>query len=340
MSVRHEAAQRCSSRRSSRPSECLRPIRVLAHPTGWRQTLDWAPNTRWATTGWSADARGRRPHSSPYAAPVLSVAVLGPVELRRDGQRLQLPGGKTSELLVRLALEAGRTVRPERLIDDLWGDQGFLTAKNTLQSKVSQLRRALGDPLLVVSGSAGYSLAIEASAVDALEVIRLAELTATLLHAGESSEALRSSSAALAMFRGDVFADAGDAEWLRPHRVRLQEVHEQLIEDDIAARLDLGAAAELIGDLEALVGLHPLRERLRGQQMLALYRAGRQAEALRAYQTAREVLAEELGLEPGRELQRLEAAILVRMHRSSCPNGLGTESRLGWTTTPAIFPPH
>ena len=243
---------------------------------------------------------------------MFSVVLLGPIELHRDGERVHLPGGKTTELLVRLALEAGGTVRSERLIDELWDDEAVSTAKNTLQSKVSQLRRALGDPALVVGGSAGYSLAIEASAVDALEVIRLAELTATLLRAGDASEALRSGSAALALFRGEVLADAGDAEWLRPHRARLDEVHAQLIEDEIAARLELGAAHELIGELEASVARYPLRERLRGQQMLALYRAGRQADALRAFQAARAVLAEELGLEPGRDLQRLEAAILAQ----------------------------
>jgi predicted ATPase/DNA-binding SARP family transcriptional activator len=241
---------------------------------------------------------------------MFTVVLLGPIELRRDGERVPVPSGKTTELLVRLALEAGGTVRSERLIDELWDDEAVSTAKNTLQSKVSQLRRALGDPALVVGGSAGYSLAIEASAVDALEVIRLAELTATLLRAGDASEAHRSGSAALALFRGEVLADAGDAEWLRPHRARLDEVHAQLIEDEIAARLELGAAQELIGEIESLVAQYPLRERLRGQQMLALYRAGRQADALRAYQVARAVLADELGLDPGRDLQRLESAIL------------------------------
>ena len=198
------------------------------------------------------------------------------------------------------------------MIDDLWGDEGVGTAKNTLQSKVSQLRKALGDPELVKGGAAGYSLALDPSAVDAIEVCRLAELASTLLAAGDSGEAFRASSAALEMFRGESLADTGEAEWLRPHRARLVEVHEQLIEDAIAARLEMGAAAELIGELEALVQLHPLRERLRGQLMLALYRAGRQADTLRAYQTARAVLGEELGLEPGRELQRLEAAILAQ----------------------------
>src|SRR5215207_5471058 len=205
---------------------------------------------------------------------MLTVRLLGPVELRRDGERVALPGGKTTELLVRLALEPGRTVRSERVIDDLWGDEGVATAKNTLQSKVSQLRRAIGDPNLVKGGAVGYSLALDPSAVDAIEVCRLAELTSTSLAAGEHCEALRSGSAALEMFRGEILVDAGEGEWMRPHRARLAEVHEQLVEDTMAARLELGAAAELIGELEALVQLHPLRERLRGQLMLALYRAG------------------------------------------------------------------
>ncbi|MCU1397166.1 MAG: ATPase [Acidimicrobiales bacterium] len=266
---------------------------------------------------------------------MLSVGLLGPVELRRDGERIPLPGGKTTELLVRLALEAGRTVRSERLIDDLWGDEGIGTAKNTLQSKASQLRKALGDPDLLRGGATGYSLALDPSAVDAIEVCRLAELTSTLLAAGECGEALRSSSSALGMFRGETLLDAGEADWIRPHRARLAEVHEQLIEDAMAARLEMGAAAELIGELEALVQLHPLRERIRGQLMLALYRAGRQADALRAYQVARTVLGEELGLEPGRELQRLEAAILAQdlaldpPARPSAGHAVHVESRTG-----------
>ena len=266
---------------------------------------------------------------------MLTVGLLGPVELRRDGERVALPGGKTTELLVRLALEAGRTVRSERLIDDLWGDEGVGTAKNTLQSKVSQLRKALGDPDFVKGGASGYSLALDPSAVDAIEVCRLAELTSTLLAAGERGEALRSGSAALEMFRGEILVDAGEGEWIRPHRARLVEVHEQLVEDTMAARLEMGAAAELIGELEALVQLHPLRERIRGQLMLALYRAGRQADALRAYQAARTVLGDELGLEPGRELQRLEAAILAQdpdldpPERPSADHDVDADGRVG-----------
>src|SRR4051794_8158308 len=262
---------------------------------------------------------------------MVTVGVLGPVEVRRDGERVAVPGGKTTELLVRLALEAGRTVRSERLIDDLWGDEGVTTAKNTLQSKVSQLRKALGDPDLVKGGATGYSLGLAPSAVDAMEVCRLAELASTLLAAGDSREALRSSTAALLMFKGELLAGTADAEWLQPHRARLGEVHEQLIEDAMAARLDLGASAELVADLEALVQMHPLRERLRGQLMLALYRAGRQADALRAYQAARAVLNEELGLEPGRELQRLEAAILAQDPELDLPEleDAGDGERLG-----------
>src|SRR6478752_5342275 len=143
---------------------------------------------------------------------MLTVGLLGPVELRRDGERIALPGGKTTELLVRLALEAGRTVHPERLLDDLWGDEGIGTPKNTLQSKVSQLRKALGDSDLVTGGASGYVWAVGPSAVDAIEVCRLAELTSTWLAAGDSREALRSGSAALELFRGETLVDAGEAE--------------------------------------------------------------------------------------------------------------------------------
>jgi predicted ATPase/DNA-binding SARP family transcriptional activator len=283
-------------------------------------------------TGLASDPVEPYPAVSP---PMLTVGLLGPVELRRDGERIALPAGKTTELLVRLALEAGRTVRSERLIDDLWGDEALGTAKNTLQSKVSQLRKALGDPALVKGGASGYSLALDPSAVDAIEVCRLTELTSTLLLAGDSGEALRSSSAALEQFRGETLVDAGEGEWIRPHRARLVEVHAQLIEEAMAARLEMGGAGELIGELEALVRIHPLRERIRGQLMLALYRAGRQADALRAYQAARTVLGDELGLEPGRDLQRLEGAILAQdpdldlPDRSAADHGAPADGRAG-----------
>jgi predicted ATPase/DNA-binding SARP family transcriptional activator len=242
---------------------------------------------------------------------VIAVSVLGLVELHRDGQRIAVRTGKTTEVLVRLALEAGVMVRTERLIEDLWAEQAVVTTRNVLQTKVSRLRRALGDAALVTGTSAGYTLEVDPSAVDALEVLRRAEHAAAFRAAGDSSAALETCATALAMFGGEILPAAGDRDWVMPYRARLAEVRLGLVEDQLAARLDLGAAGEVIGELEGLVREHPLREGLWGLLMVALYRDGRQADALATYQRARSWLAGELGLDPGRQLQQLEQQILV-----------------------------
>src|SRR4051794_22006585 len=201
-------------------------------------------------------------------------------------------------------------VRTERLIEDLWADEAGATARNTLQTKVSRLRRELGDGALVTGTSAGYTLEIDRHAVDALEVVRLAEHASLLRTRGDAGAALETCGTALAMFKGDILGGAGDGDWVVPHRARLEEVRLGLTEGHVAARLDLGAAGDVIGELEALVHLHPVREEFWGLLMLALYRDGRQAAALAAYQRARRWLADELGLDPGLQLQQLEQQIL------------------------------
>ena len=218
------------------------------------------------------------------------MSVLDVVELHRDGERIPVRRGKTTEVLVRLALEAGVMVRTERLIEDLWADEAVGTARNVLQTKVSRLRRALDDAALVTGTSAGYTLQVDPSAVDALEVLRLAEEASALRSAGDPSAALEMCTTALAMFHGEILSAAGDADWVVPYRARLGEVRLGLIEDQLAARLDLGAAGEVIGELEALVSAHPLREGLWALLMVALYRDGRQADALATYQRARTLL--------------------------------------------------
>ncbi|MEV4514274.1 BTAD domain-containing putative transcriptional regulator [Dactylosporangium sp. NPDC049525] len=241
---------------------------------------------------------------------MLTVVVLGPVELRRDGARLAVPAGKTTEVLVRLALDAGVQVRTERLIEDLWSEQARAVVRNTLQSKVSQLRRALGDPGLVTAGGSGYTLAVDPGCVDALEVLRLADSATSSRKAGDPEATARACAAALAMFRGEVLPDAGSGAWLAPHRARLEEARLRLTEDWLAARIDLGAAGELVAELEGLVAVHPLREGLWQLLITALYRADRQADALAAYRRVRQRLADELGLDPGPELRALEQRVL------------------------------
>ena len=226
--------------------------------------------------------------------------MLGPVEVRRDGEPVAIPGGKTAELLVHLALAAGTPVRADRLLDDLWA--GTPTNRNTLQQKVARLRRSLGDPSLVAGGDDGYRLAIEPAAVDAHRVLRDVDAATALFDDGDHAAAAATGAAALALFRGDVLPSAGD--WAAPQRARLEEARMQLMETRFAARLRLGE--DVIGELDAAVATAPYREELWELLITALYRAGRQADALAAYQRVRTRLADELGLEPGPRLKEIE----------------------------------
>ncbi len=242
---------------------------------------------------------------------MLSISVLGPVEVRRTGELVPVPAGKTSELLVRLALDAGVLVRTDRLVDDLWAADAVRTSRNTLQSKVAKLRRALGDPSLLVSSDGGYTLVVDPAAVDALTVLRNTSSAVGLLEAGDQRGAADLCASSLTMFRGDVLAGAGDGDWLTPHRTRLEEARMKLIETGFSARSQLGEAGDVIGELEAAVAAHPFQESLWVLLITALYREGRQADALAAYQRVRDRLADELGLDPGPQLQQLERQILT-----------------------------
>jgi predicted ATPase/DNA-binding SARP family transcriptional activator len=239
---------------------------------------------------------------------VFQISVLGPVEVRRDGRPVPVPGGKTSELLVRLALEAGLFVRADRLVEDLWAEAAVNTRRNTLQSKVAKLRRAFGDPQVIASGDGGYRLAVEPAAVDALAVLHATVTAAQLLDAGDDRAAGELSAATLASYRGEVLPAAGD--WVAPHRARLDEARMQLIETRFAARSRLRDDGDAIGELEAAVAAYPYREGLWALLITALYRAGRQADALATYQRVRARLTDELGLDPGPRLRQLEQQIL------------------------------
>jgi predicted ATPase/DNA-binding SARP family transcriptional activator len=243
---------------------------------------------------------------------VLTVAVLGTVAARRDGVPVTVPAGLTTELLVRLALDAGHPVRAERLLDDLWPDEPDVRP-NTLQAKVSQLRRALGDPALLTGGAAGYTLVADPDAVDAVDALRLAEAGAAQLVV-DPAAAARTCAAGLALFGTEILPAAGTAAWVLPHRARLTEAWLRLTEDGLAARIALGAAGEVTGELEELVGRHPLRERLWALLITALYRAGRQSDALAAYSRVTRILAAELGADPGPELRELHAHVLRHDH--------------------------
>jgi predicted ATPase/DNA-binding SARP family transcriptional activator len=241
---------------------------------------------------------------------MLSISVLGPVEVRRAGQPISIPAGKTSEILVRLALDAGAPVRTDRLVDDLWGEHSVGTSRNTVQSKIAKLRRALGDPSVIVGGEGGYTLVVDAAEIDALTAPAKATEAAALLDNGDNHGAAQICATTLQMFRGEVLASAGDGEWVIPHRARLDAARMHLLETGCAARLRLGDANDAIGDLELAVTSYPYQESLWVLLITALYQAGRQADALETYQRVRHRLADDLGLDPGPQLQELEQQIL------------------------------
>lgn len=243
---------------------------------------------------------------------MITVAVLGDVELRRDGAPVPVRPGKTSELLVRLALDAGRLVRTDQLIADLWSDEGSGAARNTLQVTASRLRRSLGEAAVLSGSPAGYTLHVEPQDVDALQAPRLAAQAGACLSSGDPGTAQRLAESGLALFRGDVLRAGGDGGWLVPPRVQLEEVRLQLLRCRIGARLDLGDASEVVPELEGLVRQYPLAEDLWALLMLGLYRCGRQADALAAFRRVRGVLADELGMDPGPALKALERRVLVQ----------------------------
>jgi predicted ATPase/DNA-binding SARP family transcriptional activator len=235
---------------------------------------------------------------------VLTVGVLGVVEVRRDGEPVPLPAGKTTELLARLAVEPGVPVRVDEILEDLWGEP---TARNTLQAKVSQLRKALGGDVVRAADGA-YVLHIDPAAVDLRRALRLAAEAQAAAGAGDAAGALERAEEGVALFRGQVLVAAGD--WAAPHRTRLEETRWTLVETVTAARVDLGAGADVVAELEALVAEQPLRERLWVSLVTALYRAGRQGDALAAYERVRRHLDDELGIDPGPELRALEVGVL------------------------------
>lgn len=231
--------------------------------------------------------------------------ILGPLEVVEEGHPLPLGGAKQRTLLAFLLLHANEVVSRERLIDCLWGEAPPETALTALQGYVSQLRKLLGRERLVTR-SPGYLLTV---VPEELDLGRLERLAANAREP-EPKEAAAALAEALSLFHGPPLADFAYESWAQTEIGRLEELRLVCLEQRIEADLSLGRHAELVGELEALVNTHPLRERLRGQLMLALYRSRRQAEALAAFQETRTALVEELGIEPSPELQALERAIL------------------------------
>jgi YVTN family beta-propeller protein len=235
--------------------------------------------------------------------------LLGRLEVRDRGLAVPLGGRKQQSLLAVLLLHAGEVVPTERLIDALWGERPPRSAANSIHVYVSQLRRVLGDGRLVTRGR-GYVLELEAGQLDVERFEGLLARGRELLGAGDASAAAETLRAALGLWRGPPLADLAYEQFAQGEIARLEALRLAALEERIESDLRLGRHAELVPELEALVREEPLNERLRAQLMLALYRSGRQADALEAYHDARRTLVEELGLEPGPTLQELERAIL------------------------------
>ena len=235
--------------------------------------------------------------------------ILGPLEVWSEGRQLPLGGLKPRALLAVLLLHANEVVAADRLIDDIWGEDSPKRAAVALRVNVSRLRKTLPADVLT-TGSPGYFVRVEPDELDLHRFERLVDEGRSLLarrFAAEASERLRD---ALALWRGPALADFAYESFAQAAIGRLEEIRLAALELRIEADLALGRHDELVGELEALVAEHPLRERLQMNLMTALYRSGRQAEALDAYQTARRALVDELGIEPSAGLQELERAIL------------------------------
>ncbi|MFI9384994.1 BTAD domain-containing putative transcriptional regulator [Kutzneria sp. NPDC052558] len=243
----------------------------------------------------------------------IRMRVLGPVEIAGPHGPVALRGRGHRTLLARLALRPGQPVASSALIDALW-DQAPPTAPKTLRSHVAHIRRDLraADVLnMIVTRDPGYLLRIPPFSVDVVRFESLARRGRQSLAAGDHRAAADQLQAALTLWRGDAMDDCRPGQWVRQEATRLAEARLDAQEDLFGAELALGRHCEVVGELSGLVVAHPFRERLWELLMLALYRSGRQAEALAAFRRARSTLVEQLGVEPGARLRRLESAILA-----------------------------
>ena len=242
--------------------------------------------------------------------------VLGPLEVLEAGRPVSLRSAKQRMLLAALLTRANAVVSTDRLADILWGDSPPADATAAVQTYVSRLRAALqrdrtdGDEAeLLHTRAPGYLLQVQEEQLDASRFERLVARAHDHAAAGEPGDAASVLDEALGLWRGPAFAEFADDDFVRTEALRLEELRLLAVEERVEANLSLGRHAELIGELEGIVAEQPLRERPRAQLMLALYRCGREAEALRSYQQYRGYLADELGLEPSTRIVALDAAI-------------------------------
>ena len=251
--------------------------------------------------------------------------ILGPLEVRAAGRAVPLGGSKPRALLALLLLHPNEPVSADALAVALWGEEAPARSTKTVHVHVSRLRKALGDPDALTTTPAGYRLHVRPHELDAERFRRLVDDGRGALAADEPEHAGALLREALALWRGPPLADLAFAPFAQGAIAALQEERLVALETRLEAELRAGRHAELVPELQRLVAEHPLRERLHGRLMLALYRAGRQADALEAYRHARATLVEQLGLEPGVELRELERAVLAQDPDLAVPAPSGAE---------------
>jgi DNA-binding SARP family transcriptional activator len=247
---------------------------------------------------------------------MMQARVLGSFQLEEGGKRIPMGGARQGAVLVSLLLHANEVVPSEQLLMDLWGEDSPPSAANSLQAAISRLRRVL-PPGRLITRAPGYVLRIFPDELDVSQFEQLVSEGREALTAGDAQQAARTLRQALSLWQGPALADFRYEPFAQAEIVRLEELHLTCQEERIEADLALGLASVLVAELRRLVSEHPVRERLRGQLMLALYRDGRQAEALEVYREFRSVLRDELGLDPSPQLRELETAIL--RHDSLAP---------------------
>jgi DNA-binding SARP family transcriptional activator len=261
-------------------------------------------------------------------------SILGPLEARVDGRRVQLGGARQRAVLVCLLVRPNTVVPATRIVDEVWPDDPPATAVNLVQGYVSNLRKTLGRSAIETDG-AGYR--VRADWLDLVEFERLTESGARALDDDRADEARATLQAALELWRGPALGDLSDERVLQPFVARLEELRLLARQRLLEAELACGREDEAVAEAASLLHEHPLRERPRALLMLALYRCGRQAEALRVYREGRDLLVAELGIEPGEELRELERAILQQNASLDGPAGAAVDLGRGPTIVVGAF---
>lgn len=263
----------------------------------------------------------------------MEFTILGPLEARADGREFALGGPKQRAVLAMLLLQANQPVSRDRLIDGLWGESPPRTAAHTLDDYVSRLRRVIGRDR-IERRPAGYLIRVEPGELDLERFEVLLEQGRSAAAVGDAPRASDVLGEALGLWHGRALADLADEPFAASESVRLEERRLLALEARIDVELAVGRGRDVVGELERLVAEHPFRERLLGQLMLSLYRGGRQAEALSAYQAGRRRSVEELGIEPGQALRELEQAILRQDPSLHLPSRVAMRRRRALIGTP------